>query len=781
MVDSLKYFWLFYFVFVILLCLACFEQHWLWYLLTALCTGRILWMGPKFQGALCIVCVLFFWRVTSFQTELTHRQQFPLSPSDSMVIQVDPHDLTLSQDMIRGEGILFTEKQSFPIQWYSREKAIIDQFHHKPLHHVEKWHINGAIQEITPALNFNVFDYQVFQEKKGIYHSIELHEITKRQMPQDLLSRWTSLMYQLKLPLMRHDAVWVHLHNRLLFRLDDEATSELMDLMSVWGVVHLFSISGMQVHWLRKKGVHLLAWAGMRLDRASWLVEGALFFYGWIIGWPIGILRALATYYLRMIVGKWHWPLSRLDQIACVGMVLLWIDPLQLYSLGFQLSFGLTLMMHLFMYRYPDFHSLTLLKQQGLLTSLSMLIVWPVMMRLTHQWYPLQWVMSLIVSYFFSDYLLGMMVITSVLLYTGLGDILPLWDYLSEGLSFFYEWAIYLNPIKWFELTTGHLPTVSFLILLTCPVIYLYQLKQSPRHTMAIITVIYCMVLFVMPHLSSDAVLTILYVGQGDAMLVQMPHRRETWLIDTGGRMNWGEDEGKMHHDEASRYLIPALKALGVKQLTGVLITHPDIDHMGNLVGLAEVIPIRHMYLTEYTAQSELFKTYLSTLQKVAPKIHYHLVKTEQRQTLIKGVLEVVAEDPDAIYSGDDISNRTSIISTLRFHGRTILSLGDITATEEEKYVSYFQMLEPEMIKLAHHGSHTGTSETLLKELQAKWAFISAGQNNRYGHPHPEVLQRLNDANVAYLSTSEMGAIQITIQSNGDYTIQTRQQPDRHP
>ncbi|MBG9982206.1 ComEC/Rec2 family competence protein [Aerococcaceae bacterium DSM 111020] len=775
MLVSFKYYGLFYFVFVLLICIAMLEQQWLWYLLTALCAGRICWIDRKFRWALCLVSVLFYWRISALQTELTARQALPLHESASLMIQIDPHDVTEAPEMIRGEGTLHITNRTVPIQWYSRETGVIESFQQKAIIGVEQWSIIGSIHEVSPALNFNVFDYQNFLSKKGIYHSIEIHQLMQRKSPPHIFSRWTSFVYQLKIPLIRHDYLWVHLHNRLLYRLEDAAINDFMDLMSLWGVVHLFSISGIQVHWLRKKGVHLFAWSGMRLDRARGLMEILLFCYGWVIGWPIGILRALGTHYLRSFAKLFHWPLSRLDEIACVGMILLFLNPLQLYSLGFQLSFGLTIMIHLFMHQYPDFRSLSPLKQQGLLTSLSMLIVWPVMMHLSHHWYPLQWVMSLVISYFFSDYLLGMMIGTSILLFVGLGEVKAFWVFLSDGLTLFYEWAMYLNPMQLFEHITGHLSVFSLAILLLCPLIYLYRLKKSPLQTLVIIVGIYGLVLYIMPHFSSDAVITILYVGQGDALLIQWPHRQETWLIDTGGRMNWGEGTAEINHDEASRHLIPALKALGVNQLTGVIITHPDMDHMGNLVGLVEAIPVRHIYLTEYTAQSELFKSYLPLLKTIDPRIEYHLVLTEQPQIIVKGIIEVIAQDPSRIYSGDDVSNRTSIISALRFYGRTLLTLGDITTSEEEKYLPYFQKIQPDMIKLAHHGSHTGTSQHLLKGIQAQWAFISAGQDNRYGHPHPEVLQRLIKADYCYLSTSEVGAIQIRIQANGQYTVRVRQ------
>ncbi len=781
MFSQIKYYGLLFFVFILLLCISFLEKQWGWYVLTVLCSVRIFWNGSAFRWGLVILSVFFCGRLIILESELTARQQLPMQESVRVRIQVDPHDVTLTEGMVRGEGKLKTADRDIPIQWFSREEQMIEQFQRHNIEQVEDWRVTGAIQHVSPALNFHVFDYSNFLEKKGIYHSIEIQALEQRTVSQELHSKWRTFAYQIKEPLMDHNNLWIHLHNRLLFRLDDAAVDELMDLMRIWGVIHLFSISGIQVHWLRKKGVLFFAWIGLRLDRARWFVEILLFLYGCLIGWPIGVLRALGTHYMRLATAFFNWPLSRMDQIAYVGILILLVNPLQLYSLGFQLSFGLTLIIHFFTHHYPNFHHLSSWKQQGMLTALSMLIVWPVTMQLTHQWYPLQMVSSLVMGYFFSDYLLGMMIATSLMLFSGLDIFVPIFKFLSDMLILLHEWAIYLNPIQFVEWNTGYLAPLSFIILLLCPIIYLYQLPKKPLQTIVLLTVMYSVVLFVMPHLSRDAVITILYVGQGDAMLIEWPHRREVWLIDTGGKMNWGENEVAIDNEEASRHLIPALKALGVNRLTGVIITHPDIDHMGNLIGLVEVIPIKHIYLTEYTAHSDIFKQFLPLLKKLAPKIQYQLVSTERRQSIVKGALEVIAQDPQSLYTEDDQSNRTSIISTLHFYGRTLLSLGDITSAEEHKYLSYFQTLEPTMIKLAHHGSHTGTSTKLLTGLQAQWAFISAGQKNRYGHPHPEVIERLEENHYRYLSTSDVGAIQIRIQANGRYSIKVRQIPMNQP
>ncbi|MPN19103.1 hypothetical protein SDC9_166469 [bioreactor metagenome] len=110
-------------------------------------------------------------------------------------------------------------------------------------------------------------------------------------------------------------------------------------------------------------------------------------------------------------------------------------------------------------------------------------------------------------------------------------------------------------------------------------------------------------------------------------------------------------------------------------------------------------------------------------------------------------------------YSNNE--NDNSQIWYLEWHGLRYLLLGDISSEMERELVRKYPKLQADIVKLAHHGSSTSSSDYLLRNIQPQLAVISSGYQNRYHHPSPEVIQRLQDYRINYFNTAEVGDIQI--------------------
>ena len=114
-----------------------------------------------------------------------------------------------------------------------------------------------------------------------------------------------------------------------------------------------------------------------------------------------------------------------------------------------------------------------------------------------------------------------------------------------------------------------------------------------------------------------------------------------------------------------------------------------------------------------------------------------------------------------------------AVIELLKLGELSFLNLGDLSIDGERRLITAYPNLTADIIKVAHHGSNTSTSELLLEQLRPQLALISAGENNRYGHPHAEVLQRLQFFNIPTLATNDVGAIKITYNPIWGYSITT--------
>jgi competence protein ComEC len=228
-------------------------------------------------------------------------------------------------------------------------------------------------------------------------------------------------------------------------------------------------------------------------------------------------------------------------------------------------------------------------------------------------------------------------------------------------------------------------------------------------------------------------------VGQGDAVLIR--DRGESWLIDGGG---WSAP------GFGSRVLIPALAGLGVRRVDGVIATHGDADHCGGLVDLLREIRVARA-LVPAGSESEPCIAELARSSPVAPMVAGAGFRVGRLE------LEVLAPGPRHHEPGND----ASLVLRLAGLGRSFLFTGDVERRGELLLVleSEPQALEVDVLKVAHHGSHSSTSPRFLERARPAWAVVSAGRHNPFGHPAPVVLARLMEAGAVVRRTDLDGQI----------------------
>ncbi|WP_298703124.1 ComEC/Rec2 family competence protein [uncultured Veillonella sp.] len=244
-------------------------------------------------------------------------------------------------------------------------------------------------------------------------------------------------------------------------------------------------------------------------------------------------------------------------------------------------------------------------------------------------------------------------------------------------------------------------------------------------------------------------------IGQGDAFLIRVGD--EYSLIDTGD---------VDHRDN----LVAYLKQYKVKKLKNVIITHPHADHLGGFFAIADAgIPMEHVYDNGMTYSSSVYRTYMKTVDRL--KI--------PRTVLYKGdvvdfgngakftVYAPWQGDPVMDNKGKADLNNNSIVGKLEFGKFSMLFTGDAEKPEENRLIKEQNTkLSSRIIKVGHHGSKTSSQKDFLRSVRPEFAIISAGQNNDYGHPHKEALERLRAENITVYQTKTMGTIQIHSDGN---------------
>jgi competence protein ComEC len=237
-------------------------------------------------------------------------------------------------------------------------------------------------------------------------------------------------------------------------------------------------------------------------------------------------------------------------------------------------------------------------------------------------------------------------------------------------------------------------------------------------------------------------------IGQGDSILILSPNG-STLLIDGGNSDNDG-----------TNVIIPKLREWGRTQLDVMVATHPDADHIGGLPVVLENFPVDTVALTGQAHSTKVYERFLTDIRdKGVNAIQTRTGTTIPFDPAVK--VEVLGPD-DRFVQDEGDSNNASIVIKLTYGQIGFLFTGDAETDEEQAILSSGANVRSTVLKAGHHGSRSSTSEAWLAAVAPQIAVISAGQGNQYGHPHQEILDRLNRAGVRIYRTDQSGTITIT-------------------
>lgn len=249
-------------------------------------------------------------------------------------------------------------------------------------------------------------------------------------------------------------------------------------------------------------------------------------------------------------------------------------------------------------------------------------------------------------------------------------------------------------------------------------------------------------------------------VGQGDCIVIQTDCG-ETYLFDCGSSSRQGVGE---------RVLLPFLKYSGIRRLDGVFVSHPDEDHMNGVVELLELgeesgVEIGQVVLPDM--DEELLREQFGKLLEAAAQAGEIPVRTlAAGDTWACEGVRFSCLHPQEGWKGSE-SNACSQCFYVEFFGedaekKTLLLAGDVEGEGERALIERLRergIERIDVLKAAHHGSRGSTSQELIDQIRPRMAVISCGRKNRYGHPHQELLERLEQAGCQTLRTDRQGAV----------------------
>lgn len=231
---------------------------------------------------------------------------------------------------------------------------------------------------------------------------------------------------------------------------------------------------------------------------------------------------------------------------------------------------------------------------------------------------------------------------------------------------------------------------------------------------------------------------SVLDVGQGDAILIQTPEYHNI-LIDAGS--------GSAVVDQMGGQLSFFDKTIDV-----FVLTHPHRDHYGGILDVMQKYKINKVLLTGVSAEDPV---YLSFLEKAEETEMIFIQNHQDLQISPNVYLDVLYPFKDQSLVGQDVHNKnnTSIVARLVRRSKSgleslVMLTGDAEMEEEREILLSGQEVKSDILKVGHHGSKTATSDAFLAAVNPETAIVSAGEDNKFEHPHPETLEKLGSLNI---------------------------------
>lgn len=544
---------------------------------------------------------------------------------------------------------------------------------------------------------------------------------------------------------------------------------EIRELYQVNGIAHVLAISGLHLSFLGVGVYHLL-----RRITGSYTVGGlaGVFFlsaYILMIGMTVSAFRAMVMFLFRIgadLSGR-HYD-SPTALAAAAVTVCMW-RPLSLYDSGFWLSFGALIAI---IFILPIFKNLP---AQSLWASVSVnLFLLPILMYSFYE-VPIYGVfLNLIV-----------IPLLSVLMAAGLiGTMISLfWEHAGEAIFLCCRiiFRVYEHSceaalrLPFARVVTGQQDIWKILfyyVFLFAAVLLLRKKEENKgekrsRKKRVVLSVLLVgtgmTILLFTAQVKDKITITMLDVGQGDGLVIRGPEGK-TYFMDGGS-----SDVKKVGEYRIEPYLL----SQGIGSLDYVFASHGDQDHISGIKELVQRqktgVTIKRLVLPTQTVWDDALKE----LAEMAEKEGIPVFTMEKGQCLTEGKLSLTCIQPGK-GEMEETGNSASLVLALRYGDFDMLFTGDVEGEGEKRLVDHLQGEYSEcvwdVLKTAHHGSGNSTTEEFLKTAAPQYAFISAGKNNSYGHPHKETLERLKDAGAIVYSTQEEGAVTIVV-SEREFTI----------
>ncbi|MGE7952159.1 DNA internalization-related competence protein ComEC/Rec2 [Lysinibacillus xylanilyticus] len=545
----------------------------------------------------------------------------------------------------------------------------------------------------------------------------------------------------------------------LLIGSQDQVDHELQRAYQKLGITHLFAISGLHValvSWLFFEGLLRI---GVRKEMATIVLLIILPIYGVLAGGAPSVWRAVSVVELIMLMRYARWQISIDDALAISFLCFVLLEPGVIYQIGFQLSYLATVSL---VYSGVILRlSTNWLIRSFFITFVCQLLVYPLLL---HHFYEIS-ISSFLANIIFVPLFSFVILPLNIAMFVITIISMPVAKVLFAGYEPLRIWLttfiLYVQELP-FQLWSPGKPAIWLICVALISVLtgfYFIEIKHYGKFAVVIFIPAIC--IHFLPMLFNETKLTFLNVGQGDCTVIELPFRRAVYVIDSGGLLRFEQELWKASespYEVGRQVVVPFLKGKGIRDIDIFIVTHADADHVEGAEEILQEITMHEIHLTPGSMDKPIMQDLLMEAKKrmvqVKEKMHGTTWRIGETSFQYLWPLETVYE-----------GNNDSIVLYLQQGAFRALLTGDLEEHGEQELIHLYnkQLADMTLLKAGHHGSKTSSIEPFVELLRPELTIFSAGLNNRYRHPHDEVVERFASRNLPTLTTGIDGTIEVRI------------------
>lgn len=625
-------------------------------------------------------------------------------------------------------------------------------------------YIEGEFKQPEEARNYKGYNYKQYLKTKKIIGTVELEKV------KILKSSNGSFIHNIQKYIRDtiNGTLTDEEGNLLLAILlgdKDKLSEDIQESFNTSNLSHMLAVSGAHVSYIILGLTYVLQNSIIGKKNGKIVCIIFLLAFMAITNFTPSVTRACIMAILTLFSSIIYRKSDVYTNISVAALITLIFNPYGLLDLGFQLSYGGTIGIIIFIKRIQEKKSnskvINYIKQMALVSIYANIIIIPIMM------YHFNTVsFTFIISNIMASPILGIIVITGFLFIIASITVKPLTRLI----------AIFIKPILSILIKISQicskLPFSNILVVtpymfnvISYYAIILYCIKSKKNNKCKIIIcllIVLILINFIIYIFPQKLRIFFIDVGQGDSTLIITPDKK-TVLIDGGGSDSF--DVGK-------KVLLPYLLDRRILKIDYVLISHFDTDHCGGILTIMEKVKVKNIIISEQAEHSENYERFKKLM--IHKKIRLIEVKKGDK-IKIGRYSEFKILFPTSRLLSENPLNNNSIVAQFNYNNFKMLFTGDIEKLAEQQILKTEKAeIRADILKVAHHGSKTSSIPEFIKAVRPKIALIGVGKNNTFGHPNQQTIKNLENIKCRIYRTDLQGEIIIKIDQKGRMNVKSK-------